>query len=652
MKDLNQRNEKLLFNLIKAEGFQTSQQLAQSLNVSDRTVRNSITELSLSLHQRGIELIAARGKGYMLAEKDKPAAKEMLRSCGAYGDSISEDKILSEILCLIEPEDIDQLSERFFVSRTTLENTLKELKKEIEDSGLELKLCRKKNKIWIEGNEHSFRAFIAYHLENVSFKSTAKDFMGYTSYFPYEELNFVISTVNNVLKSQNISVSDSGIIAIATHILISVQRISRKFTFEAPCLTESEIEVCKAEIYSASEICRTVGEHFHLHENEFEEEALAYYIHFRRSFNGKERLRDNLEKDVAPVYLAVIKEALCDIRDTFFLDLTRDDELYVGLAYHLQETIDRKNNKQSINPILEDIRGKFPFVFELAVFLRNKFLQKLGIDFDESETAYLAVHLGAAIEQLKLQNKPQKIKAVLVCSGSSGTSRFLMAKLLSLFGNRIYLGGPYSAFDYLSVCGEKPDLIISTTSTVMEWPTEIPVVFIHQILDANDTKQVAYQIEKIEWNSVCGLAFQNFFSEEFFFPMLNVETSTEAINFMSEALESKGIVESGFRESTFQREKFSTTVLQNGIAMPHPSEFYSKKTTIAVASLCHPVEWCGSKAQIVFMLAVKRGEQQFLKDFYRLMVNLSDSTENVQKFLQIRDFGKLLTFFNGLTAPI
>lgn len=89
-------------------------------------------------------------------------------------------------------------------------------------------------------------------------------------------------------------------------------------------------------------------------------------------------------------------------------------------------------------------------------------------------------------------------------------------------------------------------------------------------------------------------------------------------------------------------------MLKNGIALPHPKSFYSNRTTISVATLARPVEWSGSKAQIVFMMAVKAGEQQFLRDFYEMIVNLSDSEESVNRVLKIRNFDELIAYLNTL----
>lgn len=652
MEPLDRRNDMLLFYLLEADGYLTSQQLAKKLSVSDRTVRSGIAKLSATLAKNGVEIVASRGKGYLLPEGEKPKARELLLSGRAADEAAKQSDTFSELLYLAEPEDADELSDRLFISRSTLENALRQVKRELVDSGSDLTLLRRKNKVFIQGSEHSKRAFIIYHMDNVLCSPTSHHLMGYTPSFPYKKLAFVTNQLGAVLRKRQLAISDQGGVAVATYIMIATDRIARGFTFDSHYLTEEERAACTAELAAAREIFEKLEGEFAIAANGYEEEALASYLYFRRSIGGEEHMRENLEKEVAPQYLAAIKEALCDIRDIYLLDLTRDEDLYVGLAYHLQGAIEKSDRQSYINPILEDIRGKYPFVFELAIFLRNKFLQTLGVAFDESETAYLAVHLGAAVERLKRKNKPQKIKVSLVCSASAATARFLMAKLLSLYGNRLYLCGPYSVFDGPAIQNEKPDLVISTSTAVMEWVTDIPVAYIHPIPDEKDTKQVARMLEEIERDSVSGLAFQDFFSEAFFFPMLEAGSSSQVIDHMADALAEAGVVQGEFKESTFQRETFSTTVLQNGIAMPHPGDFYSTKTTIAVATLARPVEWGGSKAQIVFMLAVKRGEQQFLRDFYQLIVNLSDSADSVQKVLRIRDFHELLAYFSDLTALV
>ena len=649
MEDINRRNNLILLYLLESDGWLTSMQLARKLQVSDRTIRSSIAELSGFLKSKGITLIAERGKGYQLADGDRPKVREILTTGGFSTEQETQNDLLLELIRLSAPVDVDELSDRLFMSRTTLENELKQVRKELEESSSDLILCRKKNKIWLEGSERSKRVLIGYHIDNRFHNPMSYDLIGYASYFPYDQLTLVTDVVNTVLRGHKITASDTGIVAIAVHILIAIKRIELGFTLQEPYLSKSEKADCTEEYGAAQEMFAALRQYFPMavKETEYEYEALAYCIFFRRFFRTGQEGGKNIEKDVKAECLEAIRNILQEIRDVYLLDLTRDHDLYVSLAYHLQSTMDKSGYCQNyVNPILADVRSRYPFVFDLAIHFRDRFFERLGVSFNESETAYLAVHLGASMERLKIQNDAQKLKAVLICHANPATSQFLMAKILSLFGSRLYLCGPYSVFDAREVKKEKPDLIISTANFPVGWEENIPLAYINLIPDTKDIRQLGRIIDEAAHNTTFRYAFTDFFSESFFYPMLEAEDSTQVIERMANDLIQADIVQEEFKESTFQRETFSTTVLQNGIAMPHPSGFYSKKTTIAVATLAHPIQWGSATAQVVFMLAVKSGDQQFLRNFYELIVNLSESAEHVNRMLRVQTFDELLECFN------
>lgn len=649
MERIDRKNDLILLNLLEADDWLTSTQLAQKMQVSDRTVRSRLAELSGLLNGEDIELIAERGKGYRIAAADKPALRRVLSRGGVCADAGFRRDLMLELLDLSAPEDIDELCDRLFMSRTALENELKNVKKELSESKSDLVLVRRKNTLLLDGNERSKRVMISYHMDNRFHNPMSYDLMGYSAYFPYDELHGTIEAINDVLRRHNIAVSDTGRLTIAVHSLIAIKRIEKGLALDSKCLSESEREDCSAEYSAAQEIFMRMKERFGVEANRYEYEALAYCIYFRRFFSIGDNSHKSAEENIDAKYLNAVAEILAEIRGIYCMDLTNDRELLINLAYHLQSTVNKRGNGQHYaNPILEDVRSKYPFVFELAITFRDYFLQKLGIALDESETAYIAVHLGAAVERLKIQNGTHKLKAVLVCHASLSTSKFLMAKILSLFGNRLFLCGPYSVFDSASIMEEQPDIIISTTKTAMINCGNTPIAYINLIPDARDAKQLGRVIDAVEYNVVSSHCFTDFFDEKFFYPELDVKSPADAINIMADDLARAGIAQENFKESTIQRESFSTTVLKNGIALPHPKSFYSNRTTISVATLARPVEWSGSKAQIVFMMAVKAGEQQFLRDFYEMIVNLSDSEESVNRVLKIRNFDELIAYLNTL----
>lgn len=647
MEKFDRRNDLILFNLLEADDWLTSVQLAKKLRVSDRTVRSRLDEISEFLAEKGIKLTAQRGKGYRITQSDKSAIRSILTHGGYGAEGVTQNDLMLELISLSAPEDIDELCERLFMCRTALENELKQVKKELIESKSDLVLVRRKNTLIIRGNERSKRIMIGFHMDNQFHNPMSYDIIGYSAYFPEDELKFTIDAINTALRHHDIAVSDAGMLAIAVHCLIAIKRMKQGFTLSEPCLSASEKKTCVSEYEASMEIFLQMQKLFHVEVSCYECEALAYCIYFRRFFRMSKSSQKTIEEDVNPEYLNAIREILVEIRDVYCMDLTNDKDLFISLAYHLQSTLDKREHRQGYaNPILEDVRSKYPFVFELAINFRDRFLQKLGVALDESETAYLAVHIGASVERLKMQNGSQKLKAALVCHANLSTSKFLMAKILSLFGNRLHLCGPYSVFDEDLIRREEPDIVISTTKSAIDWRGNTPTVYINLIPDAKDTKKLKRIIDEAERRVSKNSAFAYFFNSKFFYPMLKVDSPTEAINIMADDLAREGIAQKGFKESTMQRENFSTTVLKNGIAMPHPKNCYSNKTTIAVATLAHAVQWGGSTAQIIFMLAVKSGDQRFLRDFYEMIVNLSDSEENVRNVLKIRNFEELIEYFN------
>ena len=639
--ELDRRKNRILFSLLEADGWLTSSQLAQRLEVSDRTVRADIAELAGALQGEDVSLLAERGRGYAIPDSHKPRVRAIL--AGGQGGFFGRNDLLMELLQSPLPQDADELSDRLFVSRTTLENELKQVKKELGEAGGDLVLVRRKNMLSIEGGEKSKRNLIETHIANSVHAQMSSDLINYAAYFPYDQLMFVMDVIYEALRRHEILVSDAGTIAVTVHAMIAVRRIMEGFTLTTSYLSEQEKADGSGELRAAREIGCILGEHFSIGFNDCECETIACCISFRRFFKAEGMDREAMLERVDKRYLAVIEETLREIRELYFLDLSRDNDLLAGLAFHLQSTVDHSDYRlHYVNPILEDIRCKYPFVFELAIHFRNKVKQELGVDFSESETACLAIHLGASVERLKSLNGPQKLKVALVCHASPSNSQFLMAKIVSIFGHRIHLCGPYSAFDSETILKERPGLILTTTTAAMEWSGEIPVAYIKLIPDAKDTQRLGHMIETAHKKALARYTFTDFLSADFFFPALEAKTPAQVINFMADRLYDAKKVLAGFKESTFQRETFSTTVLQNGIALPHPTGFYAAESIIAVATLKEPIQWNGMPARIIFMMAMRRGDQQFLKDFYELVVNLSDHEEYVAKVAAVREFGQLV----------
>lgn len=65
------------------------------------------------------------------------------------------------------------------------------------------------------------------------------------------------------------------------------------------------------------------------------------------------------------------------------------------------------------NPLVSEIRQSCPLIYDVSVQLSGIIREKTGITLDEDEIAYIALHLGGALEtQKELANR---VPAVLYC---------------------------------------------------------------------------------------------------------------------------------------------------------------------------------------------------------------------------------------------
>ena len=107
------------------------------------------------------------------------------------------------------------------------------------------------------------------------------------------------------------------------------------------------------------------------------------------------------------------------------VDLQDDQQLLTGLILHLRPTINRlKYGLRLKNPLLNEIKLKYPSVFGAAWSSSVLFEKYYGIKVTEEEVAYLAMHFGAALERKKTLTR-----AVIVCSSGIGTAQLAAVRL-------------------------------------------------------------------------------------------------------------------------------------------------------------------------------------------------------------------------------
>jgi len=267
-----------------------------------------------------------------------------------------------------------------------------------------------------------------------------------------------------------------------------------------------------------------------------------------------------------------------------------------------------------------------------------------GVQIEQNEMGFISMHLGAALERLKLSTK-NHIRIALICNSGFGHAQFLYAKLQSIVGTEVRIIGPFSSFEMNQVIDLNPDMLISTFN--VEYPHEISSVIISLLptdKDIFNVQNLVYGYAEALKSKRISSHIRRFFHKDLFYPSLDLENADEVIAYMANNLEKKGYVGQSFESLVFQRERISPTSFNNLIAIPHAIEAGAMKTVVSVAILKKTIKWGENQAQIIFMFAAEKGKQSQLKDIYRIIEELIDGNIiQVNKLLRIEDFTDFLT---------
>lgn len=124
-----------------------------------------------------------------------------------------------------------------------------------------------------------------------------------------------------------------------------------------------------------------------------------------------------------------------------------------------------------------------------------------------------------------------------------------------------------------------------------------------------------------------------------------LDNSEEALAFLSDKLEEKGVVNNQFKENILKREiEFATGLYVNGVgvAIPHTDPDYVNYSQIALMTLKNPIDFkqmgdhsVDVPVQIIFMLALKESHQHL--EMLQKLVEFIQNTEAINTLLALED---------------
>lgn len=142
-----------------------------------------------------------------------------------------------------------------------------------------------------------------------------------------------------------------------------------------------------------------------------------------------------LATSVDPICLEIANEILDEAEKAF---QKIDRNILFPLADHIEYAVKRvKNNEQISNPLTDDIRILFYKEYKVADKIRPIIQKALGVEMDEDEVGYVALHVHSALQDENVSQAMQMARAVRECITLVETEIGKPIDVLTLSYNRL-----------------------------------------------------------------------------------------------------------------------------------------------------------------------------------------------------------------------
>ncbi|WP_314140520.1 PRD domain-containing protein [Buttiauxella noackiae] len=595
-----------LFEMLQNETL-PQDELARRLSVSTRTVRTDITALNALMAGHGAQFVLSRGEGYQLNIADRDLYQSLVQqpSRQLRIPRNSPDRVHYLVVRFLTSAfslKLEDLAEEWFVSRATLQSDMAEVREWLARYNLTIE-TRPRHGMKLFGSEMSVRAC----LTELLWKLTQEDCEN--PLLTEEVLNAGVpeqlaAELHNCFTRCRIRLTDEGEQFIRLYCAVAVRRISEGYPlpeFSAENVDEAVREAAKQITVLLQGLAGKAL-------SEAEEQWLQVHIASRQV---QEVAASAISADDDE---ALVNYILSFINNNYNYNLLTDKQLHADLLTHIKTMITRVRYQINIpNPLLGNIKQHYPMAYDMTLAAVSSWGKYTPYVISENEIGFLVLHIGVGLERHYNIGYQRHPRVLLVCDTGNSTVRMIQAMLLRKYP-QIEVTRIISLRDYDQLDGVEEDFVISTarisdkqkpTVVVAPFPTEYQLEQLGKLVLVDRTRP--YMLEK-------------FFDASHFRVVDEPMTQQELFSTLCQQLEDEGYVAGDFYPSVVEREAIVSTVLGEGIALPHSLGLMANKTVVYTVLAPQGIRWGDETAHVIFLLAISKSEYEEAMAIYDLFV--------------------------------
>lgn len=463
----------MLQTLLLHEDYVSILELAKKLNVSRRSIYYDLNKINEWCEEHDIPMIfVERSKGLYLTKVQREKIHPLIVLSDVTYTVYQPQERVAIIICQLMaqsyPSFIDSLSNLCDVSRNTVFNDLKSVRKKLEKYGLSL-VFETHVGYSIEGSIMRKRAVFLYYLEILLpfIKQKVFDHQKVVEFYHRKKVDELYRRLKRIEEKLKTSYVQGVLTSLATLLYV----IMRK---------EDVIDLEDVDIHEISR-----SSEFSIVQAEFTELSLHEQIYLAMHFLGS-RVQVAAKTSVNGEILEMANELVDRFEKLACINFESRDQLISMLAHHLNMSIYRyQYGIQLGNPLMEDIRKSYADLYDITAKAVMSLKKNLGYPIAPSEIAYITMHFGGF---LKRRNASNFARVLIVCPNGISTANMLASEVESLHPS-IEVVDIVGAEEIASYYG-KIDFIISTVDV----NAFVPVIRVNPIISEEDRIRILSRV--------------------------------------------------------------------------------------------------------------------------------------------------------------
>jgi lichenan operon transcriptional antiterminator len=528
------------------------------------------------------------------------------------------------------PDGIDVFDEagELFVSDSTIEADLSRVRRLITGTGLTLR--RRGTIVALEGSELERRKMLS-RLFRDQVDSELVTLAEVERAFGMQDLASFKAKLSTELDARGYFVNEYGMADVMLHIAIALDRVGRNQRI--PELPEPADDAIARTVVTLDRLISTT---FGVTLDRAELQYLATLLSTRVLAPGNTADGQDLGRYVDPDVAATVRRIVDEASTRYFVDL-RDEPFIVRLALHVQNLLARASTRQSSrNPLTRSIKTSYPLIYELAVYIASRLQQAAGIVVTDDEIAYIAMHVGAYLEQQ--QRRRHAVRVALVCPGYYDMHRLLRDRIEAELGDDLEVTTVVSDADP-DWGALRAELVVTTIAPPT--PRE-NVLVIQPFLTEHDVvavRQAVARVRRQRRRTRIKRRLLRYFDESRFFRNAHAADEVGMIRLLAAPLQEAGVIDERYVTDAIDRERMSSTAFTDMLAVPHGMSMTARETAISIAVNEQAMDWGESRVNVVAFIAFTAGERSTFQEIFDQFVEVFGDREAVQALVRkARDF--------------